>query len=91
MVRGINADNLNFPMISINDIDQLNHLIIGKIQKNQLIKYSYYELLLNIWYIDQVSNFFYPKDPDPSKLVILRTLSLLYRFVHPSIGGSNDP
>jgi len=48
MVRGINADNLNFPMISINNIDQLNHLIIGKIQKNQLIKYSYYELLLNI-------------------------------------------
>ena len=91
MVRGINADNLNFPMISINNIDQLNHLIIGKIQKNQLIKYSYYELLLNIWYIDQVSNFFNPKDPDPSKLAILRTLSLLYRFVHPSIGGSNDP
>ena len=32
-----------------------------------------------------------PKDPDPSKLAILRTQPLLYRFFHPSIGGSNDP
>ena len=31
-----------------------------------------------------------PKYPDPSKVPILRTYTpLLYRFVHPSIGGSN--
>ena len=30
-----------------------------------------------------------PKYPDPSKLAILRTLLLLYRFK--PIGGSNDP
>ena len=31
-----------------------------------------------------------PKNPDPSKIAILRTNTpLLYRFFHPSIGGSN--
>ena len=54
------------------------------------VRLGHYRIILHYtWYcLCKIDN---PKNPDPSTVAILRTQTpASYRFVHPSIGGSND-